>query len=244
MRYNKNFKLVPIDDVSENLEKFDVEMQKVLHDPQMPDNTKAARYEDLMARLQNYRTQIGVTPAVRLESPPDIIDPPFTPPANMAVNYGEILQGLKSNSNRELVLNERVIPGSNFQDNLDYAEGLTDVVPYGYPQFVEHVQSKSTFPIRIPPIVGHPLKSHRKPRSKTHQTPKTPPRIVVTPHSNANTPVSTTSVVDPLEHDVTPPRRTNNRLPIEFDTEPVATATRQRQSGKGRQRLYIKLWKL
>ena len=62
MNSNRKFKLVPIDTETRNIMSLEERMDTVRTSNTLDNNEKAAMYEDLMARLKNYKESINYTP--------------------------------------------------------------------------------------------------------------------------------------------------------------------------------------
>ena len=99
MKLNHKFKLVPIDEETKHVASLQEKMTKVATSKTLPDDEKVAIYEDLLARLKNYKESINYD---KKQSPTFVLDN----------NQGEnaMSNALENPSKAELVINGTVAP--------------------------------------------------------------------------------------------------------------------------------------
>lgn len=147
MKLNHKFQLN--DEEAQNISSLKTRMNNVLNDSVMGENEKAAIYQDLTARMRNYRSEIDVPVTMRLEQKPEESELSY-----MIGNTPVKFKGVQTNKLNEMVLNGRVYPGSNVVKVLNYLYGKTKTIPGGYSDFMNHLTSISDR--RFDTRIAHP----------------------------------------------------------------------------------------
>lgn len=236
MKLNHKYRLIP---TSGNAAEDARQHLNNLLDDNMNDSIKMALYEDLLARIKNFKAESDVPINVQLvtESRTDL-----SPSKQPVDKLSALLPTVKQTSDGEMVLNGNVIPGTNLGRILAYAFKKTKVEPPGYAEFYAH--SKDYTGIQPPHLI------------------ETPPTIAVESPRQRNEPQTTPSTQDTPTRVVTPRRGAREEPPLVFKTPEETTkraskppvrfspysdfikfTPKTRQKGKGHV-LNVKMWRL
>lgn len=265
MKLNHKFRLIPADEETINIDSFESEMKTLRENKKIPDYKKLQLYEDLIARLRNYRDSINKPPVVAIAEKPEIVIPDYKLPKqfeDLWVRFPEI----RSTATDELVLNGEVIPNTNINAILDHAllKKKSKKVPNGFTVVDNFLKShninienitrdskKKSLPdpqttsavanpdalieASDPPKLGAPLETPRKSKRAAKPAKKFSPQI---PKK-----ISRIRPETPKHSRAISKQISRIRAEIANDT-PEEFFTPTAQKGRGRkQRFYIRLWK-
>ncbi|CAI4220401.1 unnamed protein product, partial [Auanema sp. JU1783] len=140
-KLNHKFRLVPVDEESANISNFEEELKKLRDNTKIPDYKKAGLYEDLIARLRNYRESINTPPLIQIADQPRFIVPDY-PFHEEFPDLWSRLPEVRSTEKGELVLSDQVIPNTSVKQLLDYALSKSSKKPNGYEVLDTFLKSK------------------------------------------------------------------------------------------------------
>ncbi|CAI4220863.1 unnamed protein product, partial [Auanema sp. JU1783] len=255
MKLNHKFRLVPVDEETLNLNNFEDELKDLRDNNKIPDYKKAELYEDLIARLRNYRESINTPPLVQVATPPSFVVPDYKLPKSFSDLWSRLPE-IRTSDKGELVINNTVTPNTNINQLLDYALNKTSQKPNGYEVLDHFLNSKGVNLSRIRARLLKPkteqveskieqvkLEPEQKPEA-LHQEPKSRKRqktVIFTPTKS-----TTESGRKKIEHQETKSRR--RKKPVVFtptdheETYHTPKTSRKTQGGRGTKRFYIRLW--
>ncbi|CAI4220422.1 unnamed protein product, partial [Auanema sp. JU1783] len=140
-KLNHKFRLVPVDEESANISNFEEELKKLRDSTKIPDYKKAGLYEDLIARLRNYRESINTPPLIQVADQTRFIVPDYPLPDEFPDLWSRLPE-VRSTEKGELVLSDQVIPNTSVKQLLDYALNKSTKKPNGYEVLDSFLKSK------------------------------------------------------------------------------------------------------